>query len=315
MSSDVTERLHDDAAFAPLAHTWVRTAGGPADHEIVQMEAGLRSLIKRERSDAIQAERTAESFRARGFEAAVYRGPGGPGGSRTRAIAFIGRDRAVVREALEIEAAMLGGVAERAGAVCRFGELLGYPPCCAETLSKEARHDDATQIARLAQACESPLMPADNWVSNQLRPFSHFPCVPGCPATRALVRKTLDLFSQSIPSYGEALRKALASVAVFQPAVELFALLQGAKVEGRSIGYDGVLSHRNLGVSANDPALNQPSFRAFYLRVVELLESGDRVLTTPAEMVVERAGRTVGHIRFEDAGAMFVRDFTGETLS
>lgn len=291
--------LGDDTAFAPPFPGWARASGGPADHELLQLRAGLRRLVKRERSSLELAERAARELREQGFAARSFAGPAGRGGSRTRFVAFISSDAGAVDEAMELEGAMLAPPRERRQVVERFGALLGYPPCCAARLAAEEVQDDGAQVARLAAEQRGALSLLDNWAPVELRPFSHFPCEPGCTRTAELARATLELIAAERPNYANALRRALASAAVLQD-IELFALLLDAQVEGASVRYGEVLSHRNMAVAVRDAALARPAFRAFYLEVIAALEQGTRAIREPRALVVEKAGLRIRRVEFAD---------------
>jgi hypothetical protein len=308
LQPDSERLLGDDAAFAPPVPGWARGSGGPADHELLQLRAGLRRLVKRERSSLALAERTARELRERGFAAQPFAGPAGQGGSRARFIAFASLDAGAVEEAMELEGAMLAPPRQRRPVVERFGALLGYPTCCAARLAAEERQDDGAQVARLAADQRGALSLFDNWAPVELRPFSHFPCEPGCARTADLARATMELIAAERPSYASALRRALASAALVQE-IDRFALLLDARVDGASARYGGVLSHRNMAVAVRDAALARPAFRAFYLEVIAALELGDRVTREPRALVVERAGRSIRRVEFaEQAPALL--DFT-----
>ncbi|MBI4956582.1 MAG: radical SAM protein, partial [Myxococcales bacterium] len=301
-------RLVDDAAFGRLARTWVQALAANPDREVVQLGHGLRDLIKIERSTVAAAEETAAAYRARGFSAAVYTGPPGPGGSVRRAIAFVAREPKALDEALAVEPAMTGPHDERAPLVRRMGRLLGYPECCVAAFAAAPEQDDATHVARLARLHPGTLRPEQNWAALPLRPFSHFPCTPTCEATARLGRATLELLAALGPDVGPKLERALGSVALVA-AVDRFALLLAPRPDGPGAWtYEEVLSHRNLGT--DDAVLRRPAFRAFYLEVVAPLEEGRRVVRTADALVVERDGRRVAAIAFA-GGAPPLLDFTG----
>ena len=300
------ERLTDNGSFARHPRPWIDGLDASHDREVVQLEGGLRKVLKVERGSASAAEETAANFRARGFSAGVYIGPPGPGGSSRRAMAFIGKTEEAVREALEIEPGLTASFRERAILVKRMGELLGYPACCVEALASSKEQDDNTHLMRLAAAHPGPMAPHQNWAATPIRPFSHFPCTPDCGATARLAIATLALMT---PSYRAAVEKALRSVAIVS-AADRFALLMGARAEGPgTYVYDGVLSHRNLGM--DDSILARPAFRAFYLEVVAPLEEGDRVTRTGVSLLVRRGERRIGEIVFAGPAPNLL-DFTGD---
>ncbi|MFT5435365.1 MAG: hypothetical protein ACI9OJ_006082 [Myxococcota bacterium] len=300
-----------DAVFERLPHTWAQRSKGPLDAEKLQLHAGLRRLIKRERSTPEDAHRAATDFASMGFKTAVFEGVGG---DDQRAIAFAGSDSAAIEAALAAESDLLGTADVRANAVRRLGELLGYPSCCVEALIDEPNQDDPSQIRRLAVSAESApkgsLRWSDNWASHQLRPFSLFPCHTGCLAARALAERTVELFVEASPAYGAAVRDALQSVAIVQPSVHCFALLEGAEVDGETVRYRDVLSHRNLGIIARDPALGEAEFRTFYLEWISRLESADEATRTERGLRLTRRNRLVCDLRYPQYTPTYLLDFT-----
>lgn len=299
--------LEDDAAFALPTQSWSDLAGGSLDREVVQLVGGLREVIKVERSSVIAAEESAAAFRARGFVARVYTGPRGPGGSAPRAIAFVGREREPVDTAMALEPGLIADRRERGPLVTRMGELLGYPSCCVSSFAAAAEQDDNTHIARLSRAHRGALAPEQNWAAVPIRPFSHFPCSPTCVDTARLGRETLALCAAERPLYRAALDRALRSVALIQSA-DRFVLLLGARADGPdAFTYDGVLSHKNLGMDA--AVLARPSFRAFYLEIISTLEEGRRVVRSRNGLIVECDGRAIGDIAFTTEAPLLL-DFT-----
>jgi MoaA/NifB/PqqE/SkfB family radical SAM enzyme len=294
--------LGDGAAFARLPSTWADRVGSRLDLELIGLDAGLRSVVKRERPNVEEAERTADLFTSHGYVVRVCRGPG------ARATAFIARDAAAAEEAVAVELSLRGSVADQVAAVKRMGAMLGYPACCVDAFSAAARQDDETHMGRLSRAQSGPLLPEQNWAAIGLRPFSHFPCTPGCDATARLGRATLDAVAARDPHAGEMLGRALASVVVLMSA-ERLALLVGARADGPdAFRYEEVLSHKNLGIQ--DALLQKRSFRAFYLEVVAPLEEGNRLVRTATAFRIERDGQPIAKIDLEPPAPRLL-DFTG----
>lgn len=305
---DSSRLVNDDAAFSRATPAWT-DGQSTLDKEHAQLFGGLREVIKTERATASAAEETAAAFRARGLASEVFLGAPGPGVSTPRAIVFTGRSSSAVEEALAIEPHLTAPFHERAPYVRRMGALLGYPDCCVEVFASSDEQDDATHMQRLAREHVGQLAPEQNWAAIPLRPFSHFPCHPGCPATARLGRATLSAIEAHSARFANRLVEALRSVALIQSA-ERFALLLGARADGPdAFAYDSVLSHRNLGVE--DAVLARPAFRAFYLEVVQPLSEGDRVQRLPGELRVDRGGRRIATIAFRGT-APYLLDFTAE---
>jgi hypothetical protein len=301
-----SELVRDDAMLAPPDISWARAAGGPVDRELLQLDAGLRALIKRERGSREASESVARRLASAGRRTRVFHG----GSGRLRSVAFVALDDETLGEAMRLEALLDGAPPDRAEAVRGLGRLLGYPECCVERLAAEPLQDDDTQIARLAVSHVGRLGLFDNWVSVELRSFSHFPCRSGCPATAALSRKTLDLIERSNPGFGTALRSALASVAVVQ-SLWRYALLLDASVDAMgAVSYGSVLSQRDLGMSTEDPALRDPELRAFHREVIEPLQRGNHLVRDETELSVHRDGELVTRIAFSPSAPRLL-DFSG----
>lgn len=252
------------------------------DVEGTQLAAGLRRLIKRERRSAEDAARTERRLAGDGLRVRVYQGAAGPGVSLDRHIVFAARDEATLDEAFALEERMLEETASRREVVTRFGELLGYPACCAEAFAHSDAQDDATHVERLARAHRGTLTGLDNWVSVDLRPYSHFPCAPGCDATRELAEATLEALAEAHPTYASEARAALSSVA-FARSVRDWALLLGARREGERVRFDHVLSADDLGLRSREDALADPGYAAFWREVVEPLRRAGEVTLTATE--------------------------------
>jgi MoaA/NifB/PqqE/SkfB family radical SAM enzyme len=300
-------RLTDDAAFARLPVTWSDEHGGGGPHrEIVQLHAGLRSVIKTERPSTEAAQLAADGAIASGMKAKVFSDP-----RSRRAIAFIGLSEAAVDEAVEVERQINGSFRDRLPLVLRMGELLGYPACCVEAFAKSAEQTDGATYRRLALSQHDALSFEQNWVPADIRAFSHFPCTPTCERTAMLARRTLEAIEKERPDYAKALVRALSSVSLIA-ADGQYALLEGSRADGPdAYTYERVLSHRNLGV--DDWVLGRASFRAFYLAVVAPLEKGNRVVRRGASLVVERDGRSIAELRF-DGETPWLLDFTAPRL-
>lgn len=310
------ERL-SAADFPAQGPTLIAEAPDAAARERVQLDVGLRSLLKLERSDVISAEAAAELERAQGYHARVFSGAPGPGGY-PRAIAFAAKDPAVLDVAVAIEEGLTRDRTSRAEGVRAMGALLGYPPCCAAAFAEHPQQNDATWIARLARqhAVDEggrSLSPSSNWASPELRLFSHFPCSTRCAATLALAEQTMRALSERAPKYAHVLGRALRSVGLALTS-DRYVLLeepegaQGITEPGASYAYGRVWSHFRIGMATSRHEM--PEYRAFELEVVEALASGDHVLRTPHALVVSKGGQLVREIVFA-GDAPRLLDFRG----
>jgi MoaA/NifB/PqqE/SkfB family radical SAM enzyme len=286
--------------------------------ERVQLDVGIRSLMKVERSHRASAEAVAETHRALGYRARVFLGAPGPSGY-PRAIAFVAKDEAVLDEAFAIESGLTQDRLSRADGVRAMGRLLGYPSCCAAAFADHSEQNDATWLSRLSRQhvvdhAGQSLLPLTNWVAPELRLFSHFPCQPRCEPTLELATHTFDALLAVQPAYAERLHRVLCSVGVAM-ASDRYLLLEAPEGEGRGItepgaayDYGRVWSAPRIGMdsSRRDDLL----VRAFELEVVEALAEGDRVMRTPHALAVYRAGRLISEVAFA-ADAPRLLDFRG----
>lgn|GEM_PF-707144 len=286
--------------------------------ERVQIDVGIRSLMKVERSEPGAAEHVAETHRALGYRARVFVGAPGPSGY-PRAIAFVAKDESVLDEAFAIESGLTQDRLSRADGVRAMGRLLGYPACCASAFADHPEQNDATWLARLSRqhvvehAAQS-LLPLTNWVAPELRLFSHFPCEPRCARTLEVATRTFDALMQVQPAYAERLQRVLSSVGLAM-ASDRYVLLEAPEGEGRGItepgaayDYGRVWSAPRIGM---DPSRQDDLLaRAFELEVAEALAEGDRVMRTPHALAVYRAGRLISEIAFA-GDAPRLLDFRG----
>ncbi|MFO0658211.1 MAG: radical SAM protein [Polyangiaceae bacterium] len=303
--------LVDESAWLPAKLTWVEASGSTHDREIVQLDVGLREVIKVERASVGAAERAAAEFTARGYVARVF-SDGGNAQRSARAIAFVGRSRAAVDEAMAVEPNLVLPFGERDQLVHRMGALLGYPSCCVDWFARTKDQDDATHIERLGSQQQGALSFEQNWVAVPIRLFSHFPCSPTCAATAKLAKATFAAIQAKSLEYATHLERALRTVSLASSA-DRFALLVDARSDGPdSYRYSGVLSHRTLGVEHG--ILSRPTFRAFYLEVVAPLEQGNRVRRTPSSLLVYRDETLIREIHFAPKQCPRLLDFTGSKI-
>jgi molybdenum cofactor biosynthesis enzyme MoaA len=292
--------IQDGKVQAPRApqhaeRTWADEHPGGDHRELVQLRAGLRSVIKTERATLESAVAAADAATASGLVARVFR-------DSTRSIAFIGRDLRAVDEAMEIEPQLIGSFRDRLNLVLRMGELLGYPECCSRRFAESREQTDAALVRLLASEQRSTLPPELNWAAADIRLFSHFPCSPTCARTLEVAKSTLGAIQAERPAYAKALLDALRSVAIVSSSGQ-YALLVGARGDGPdAYRYESVLSHRNLGVDAR--MIDTAIFRTFYDETVRHLERGNRIVQRGAEVRIENDGLIA-------STAAFVLDFTG----
>lgn len=158
----------------------------PFDPELLQLEAGLRRVIKRETRSAEEARVAVEWFRSRGLDF-IECGP----------VILAARDRPELDRARDLDAA---GDRDSA-AVRELGGLLGYPSCCVEAYLRLELRDDASLFDALLPRTGGPFAPESAWLLGPLALVSHAPCALDCEPTLALGAATLSLVEAACPGF------------------------------------------------------------------------------------------------------------------
>jgi hypothetical protein len=257
---------HTRGLVPPLEALQSHGDGYATNREVLQLRGGLRTLIKCERGDLAGARQTAADFASLGFLTRVH-DHGAP-----RPIAFVARAPAVLEEAIALQAVIGGEARERRPAVVAMGARLGYPPCCAAAFADTPEQDDHTHVQRLADRHTDPADPLLNWVSPELRLFSHFPCGPSCDASRDLAAATLELLAVVDPAVAAARLALLRSVMLLEQA-DAYAFLPGATRTGDRVDFDEVWSAIDFPRLLRSSAATAV-YASFHHRVVAAVERG-----------------------------------------
>jgi pyruvate-formate lyase-activating enzyme len=297
----------DEERWLPRPQRWLAQHGPLPDREVAELRLGLRSLVQRELHDVAAAEQVARGLEAEGLlTRVVHSAVVGAAGTR-RVQVYVALDPAVLDAAPAIDDQLAGSDAQRDAAMRQLGAWLGYPACCVDAFLQAPGQSDDVLVARMAARQQGTLSALDNWAVVGLRPFSHLPCVPGCPATRARARQVLAALAERDPARVEAWRSALHG-AVLTWSFERFVLLRSARRDGPGRWrYADVWTLADLGLG--DHVLARPSFRAFELAVAAPLRSGDGLQWSDGGLQV-LAGGQVRHTLHLDR-APVVLDFSG----
>ena len=191
--------------YSPIA-----SLPSPFDHEMAQLELGLRHVIKREFCSADELE----DARRRGWQVVVAAGEytfahrsadiTHAGGSHYTA--FIGEKRAL-EQARELELLeRRGSGEERREAVRELGRLLGYPPCCTAAYLSQSEQSESASFARLfAEGPHRSACAGNNLFVLSHSLISHFPCSMACPFSAEIARAGWHAMASTSPECAEAL--------------------------------------------------------------------------------------------------------------
>jgi len=176
-----------------------------ANSELLQLEAGLRTVIKRERIPVDRVAAEASFFEGRGL-VAHYDPTWQYGGSAhdlvdTRGTGhtslFVARERAPAEEAMALSRDE-AGAGPRPDASGRIGELLGYPRCCIDAWlaglnSPTSPRGPAGIYLDAWQRTTGRFDPRLNRLGSGLQAISHRPCRYDCGPSIELADRTLEV--------------------------------------------------------------------------------------------------------------------------
>ncbi len=182
-----------------------------ANSELLQLEAGLRAVIKRERIPVSRVAEEATFFSSRGL-VAHYDPDWEYGGSAHDLVdvagtghtsLFVARDRGPAEEALALSQAEAGAGA-RPDASGRIGELLGYPRCCIDAWlgglnSPTSPRGPAGIYLDAWQRTDGAFDPRLNRLGAGLQAISHRPCRYDCAPSIELADRTLAVMDEAAP--------------------------------------------------------------------------------------------------------------------
>ncbi|GAB1824322.1 aKG-HExxH-type peptide beta-hydroxylase [Herbidospora sp. RD11066] len=162
----------------------------------------------------------------------------------------------------------------------KFGDALGYPPCCQDFFRRRNNwNDDNTYYAALlaTEGDPSPLCnPFLRHTAFGLVPY--MPCSYACPATIRYATRLSEVIAAELPGYLEAVNRALRKTVLCVSELRMYGF-EGEKVTPGGVRYDGVESLYR--VEAEDPLLG-------------LLGAGDRCVVDGEVLLVYQGDDFVG---------------------
>ena len=174
----------------------------PYDVERSGLERGARQLLLREWHSVTAAENDATALSHRGFAVQVVRPSDGDG-----ARVFASGERALVDEAVGIDAVVRSVASDWADAVAWMGDALGYPRCCVARFSRIRSRTDLGLFVDLLDALGAPAAPAESvWLDGALALVSHAPCSPSCSPTRERASAVLAALDDAHAGFAETWR-------------------------------------------------------------------------------------------------------------
>ncbi len=179
----------------PRWPSWLRSGAPPAsgpglwpfDAELVGLELGLRTLVKREHFTEVAADTDGAWLAGQGI---LVSRPDLPR-SDARRVTFGARSERALHDAQRLEGLLARSETSKA-ASAELGRLLGYPDCCVEAHANLATRDDASLLdSCLPRFPYEPASPLTLWLAAPLALVSHTPCSLRCKATARLASTLL----------------------------------------------------------------------------------------------------------------------------
>lgn len=312
-----SQPLPDDVADAllqrriPPAPVWP-LEDREFDREALELQAGLRQLLRREVPDPTRVELAVQSLQRRGLSVAVLTSAVAGVAGKPRHHVFASRDPAILAAAQVLDNDLGGEPLQKAKAIRQFGLWFGYPPCCVEAFLRGAALDDALLVAdRAARQPDRPLPWVQNWALVPLRLGSWLPCAPDCAASLQQTRAVAALLQTQAPGWLASARPLL-QAPILAMGFDRVVILPGATrqrlQDGQSVWeYPQVVDLTQLaGHVAPVPRL---SWLAFTWTVTAALRQGNRLQVSGKHLRVWRDQTLVTQLAF-GRQAPPVLDFT-----
>lgn len=282
------------------------------DRESLELQAGLRQLLRREVPDPQRVELAVQTLQRRGFVVERMTSAVAGVGGLPRHHVFAARDPAVLQAAVALDGDLGGAPLQKAKAIRQFGLWFGYPPCCVEAFLRGAALDDAVLVADRAQRQGERSLPwVQNWVVVPLRLGSWLPCAPDCAQSLVQMRHVAGLLQQVAPGWLRSVQPLLQAPALalgFDRVVMLPGATRGVGRPGQTVWhYQQVV---DLGQLAGHVApLARPLWLAFGWLVTDALRRGSTLVREGNLLQVLDGQREVARLQFA-AAAPPVLDFT-----
>ena len=205
-----------------------------------------------------------------------------------RVIVYVGRDRARLEKARDLDAVFIGRRAgeEEAAFIDAMGGLLGYPLCCTSAFSHLVRTYSNRRPVRDALARTRRPAPLLNNLSLGIFHYiAWFPCRYDCPESLAKVRPVDAHYRSVAPREREKVLHALS-----MPRVYLDDRRQ-VLLDGRATT-DGVVRYRSVHTpfTFDRQAATAAFDWVFYADVVRSIALGDELRVSGSELFVLRKG-------------------------
>jgi hypothetical protein len=272
----------------PPAPVW-RLEDREFDREALELQAGLRQLLRREVPDPERVRLAVQSLEQRGFCVAVLTSAVAGVAGRPRHHVFASRDPEILAAARVLDTDLGGEPLQKAKAIRQFGLWFGYPPCCVEAFLRGAALDDALLVAdRAARQPDHALPWVQNWALVPLRLGSWLPCAPDCAASLLQTRAVAALLKDQAPGWLASARPLL-QAPILALGFDRVVMLPGATRErvadGHSLWhYRQVVDLTQLaGHVAPVPRL---SWLAFTWTVTAALRQGNRLQSSGKQLQV-----------------------------
>lgn len=284
------------------------------DREALELEAGLRQLLRREVPDPNRVDQAVATLRRRGFAVAQLTSEVAGVGGLPRHHVFAARDPAVLQAATALDRDLGGSHLQKAKAIRQFGLWFGYPPCCVEAFLRGAALDDAVLVADRAQRQADQQLPwVQNWVVVPLRLGSWLPCAPDCARSLEQMRAVASLLQQAAPGWLRSVRPLLQAPALalgFDRVVMLPGAVRGTGQPGQTVWhYQQVVDLGQL--DGHVAPMPRPLWLAFGWLVTDALRRGTTLVRDGNLLRIVDNEREVTRLQFAVA-APRVLDFTGD---
>lgn len=217
---------------------------------------------------------------------------------------FLSRESSAIPQLMEMERKERGGGNQRARAIARSGELLGYPTCCIRFFADLPSQDDAAVLEAYRGQVGNDIKadPLFNIFPPMVSPVTWFPCSFACAETMARATDAAVRIEQFTGNFKERMRRLSGVTIVFRRF--LFVHLHEAVVAGDWIEYSSVSDALSW---TNDPLfVESKPLQAFREQVAECLAVGSalRLLEGGLDVRVKGDARLLqGH--FEQVPLVF----------
>ena len=312
-AADPSVIAHLAARRAPEPQQWP-LAAGDCDREAIELQNGLRQLLRREVPDPDRVAQAVTALQRVGLHTAVLQSAVAGVAGQLRTHIFAAGDRSLLAAALRLDPLLGGNGSQKANAIQQFGEWFGYPLCCVDAFMIGGDRDDAVLVAeRAARQSDRALSWPQNWAVVPVRLGSWLPCAPDCAQTLRQTTAVAALLAVHTPTWLAAARPLL-QAHVLTLGFDRTVILLAAEREGNHWRYQRVIG---LGQLAGQVHIaRRLPWLAFEWAIVEKLRAGDALtvqsLAHGSEIAVLRQGAQIHSLVFSGRAPQIL-DFTLES--